>query len=464
MAFKPSIIFDFRSQSPNNGNVLVSIQDLRFPTSPTGYVVDALVQITGPTGNIIKPFGAVDATVSNTNSVLLAISGVPITSDGNYQEGDYKFEFKFNPSSGNPIPDQNLVFKLDVLRQGKDSCAIKGNLDVVANCDTGQILVTDNTNYFDAEVVSQTITLNYPNIPNVTTPSPVVSNNSMLSASISYSNVSYSISLQTEYQHTYNDDCIIVREDITVILTKYLALFQQYSNCGDVDKASYYYDLIAKVVGCDCGCGDQNADVPELITPIGAGGTGTVVSANSPIVATVSGGITQLSLDVTFVNTVFSALQDVLVTNPIDGAFLSVTAPSSTTRNVAFNPNPLKWGPWTIITDSDTPTFFDFDIDSTANPIRYKLNVFYKQIAVDGTFILNNAAGAIGLAVCLMSTFPIPINSARIDIQIPVFDPNGACVGTIALVGTSGRTLFFLPNTSFVSGRVLNVNGIINYN
>ena len=512
MSFVPNIVFDLRSQSVDVGNILTSVQDVDFPATP-GYEVDVFVQITGPTGTIIKAFGSADATISNTNLVLINTTLVPLTSDPSdpYQEGDYKFEFQFVPNDASTIPNQTVSFTLDILNQGKSNCVVKGNLDIIADCNTGQLTATDTTDYKDAEVLSRTITLTYPTIPGVATPSPVVSTSSILAASIYYSNVNYSVSLDVEYQHTYADDVVIVYESIEGVLSKkvickhnlckllecldsfvtsfalkagekggsksistkefdtfiilfqYLALFQQYSSCGDIESATKYYDLIAETVKCDCGCGKQNVDNPELITPIGNPG-GITINYNSPVVVSSGGGVFTISLDASFVSTVFSALQDVTVSNPSDGTFLSVSSPTATTRLISISVDPIKWGSWTTITDALTPAQFNFDIDSTSNPLRYKTNVFFKQLAVEGTFILNGA-GLAGLAICLLNVPAVTVLlSTRAGIQIPVFDADGTCVGVIGILGTGlTRNLFFSPNINFVSGRTLNVNGIINY-
>lgn len=509
---QPSITFDINSNSTDFGNIITTIQDVNFPATPVGYNVDVALQITGPTGSIFKAFSGVDVNVNSDAIFTVNTIAIPLTSNGEFQEGSYKFEFTYTPSSGT-LPGDIFSFELDVKKQGVDNCVIKGNLDFDADCLSGQATIQDTTDYKDSEILLRQIVFNYPNIPNVTTPSPVSSNTDLLVAPIFYSNVSYSVSLDVLYQNSYLGGVITVIEDLTTIvsekvickhdlcklltcihdfytsfktkagdaggieatdqqqkdafqlLTAYITMFQQYITCGDIKMATKYYDMILDIAGCDCGCSDQNGMVPKPITPIASSGN-VAISGTPPIFVTSSGSSFNIFLDVNFVSTVNSALQDVIVDNPVDGTFLSVTTPvgNPNVRLISITMDPIKSTAWTTITDADTPAQFDFDIDSTLEPLRYKVNPFFSQLFIDGTFILKIPPSGVGQPICILATPTININASRNNIQIGVFDPNGEIVGTVSLIGAgTNRNLVFIPNGVFVSGRLLNVNGIINY-
>lgn len=510
MALKPSITFDINSNSTNFGNIITTIQDVNFPTTPVGYSVDVALQITGPTGTVIKAISGVDATVNSNAVFSVNTVAIPIDSHGEYLEGNYKFEFTYTPTSGTLAPE-TISFDLDIKKQGLDNCVIKGNFGFEANCLTGQATVTDATDYKDAEILSREIVFTYPSIPGVTTPSPISSVNDVLVAPIFYSNVNYSASLSVLYQNSYENGCILVIEDLTStlsekvickhdlcklltcideffralalkagekggidsldqqqkdafkLLTAYIPMFQQYANCGDIAKASAYYDMILEITGCDCGCSSQNGSVPEPITPIATSGN-IAISTTPPLFVSVSGNTFSITLDTNFVNTVNSALQDVSISNPADGTFLSVSSPTTTTRVISISMAPIKWGQWTTITDQDTPSQFDFDIDGTLVPLRYKINPFFSQLAIDGSFALKIPPTGVGQPICILATPSIPIVASRNNIPVLVIDANAEVVGSISLLGTANnRNLVFIPNSKFVSGRILTLNGIINY-
>ena len=234
---------------------------------------------------------------------------IPTDVDGNFVEGDYIFQLQIDDAGDTSIDyDETHTYCFEVPTQNQGIL----NIDVLSDCYSKTLVVTDNTSYPTGQTVTRATTIVSPTIAGedavadtVSAASPVTLS-LVRSSGLAYWNVSYSISVHvaltisdttidaewdfgvryayansnlTELVRCHNDACGIVdcvheaisslissacssggiqalgraKQDKYFLLNSYLAMYNYYIACKDAAKINYYYDLIKALLGeCDC--------------------------------------------------------------------------------------------------------------------------------------------------------------------------------------------------------------------
>lgn len=505
-SFQPTFVFDIVTTSIAYKNIVGNVvgSTLGASTYNVYYKAETTIGVF-KTPDFLTPDGVISSGSPNLSlpNVLL-----PNDSNGDILEDTYTLTL-FIENTATPGVYQEIVCSEDIkiLKQGLDSCVLKGNIKFDIDCNCGKITVTDTTDYKGSDLLSKEMSFVYPSIPNVATPADLVNTQiepTVIVAPIEYSNVTYTVNLETVYENSYGD-CIIVREDlistssqevvcdtnlcklITCISKKheeivalaakkggysalpskmlndfatlniYLNEYKVYVDCGKTEEAYDTFKKIEKLIDCDCGCAQGTAKTPQVIIPLcGVSGAVTSIGGSAPVIVNQVGSGATISLDPAFVADVYSALQDISTTT---SDFITISSPSPTERQVDFDQTPLEWDAWNEGLAPNATFNMSF---SVPYPLRWSSNTIRNQIRIDGSFRYNGFSP--GIALCIVdNAAAIPIETTRIGLPIPAFNNSGDCVGLVQLlIAGSSRQIAFIHNSNYVQDEVVNVNGIFN--
>lgn len=234
---------------------------------------------------------------------------IPLDSDGAYLEGAYSFQLQIDDAGDTTIDyDETHSYTFTLPNQNQGTL----DIDILSDCYSKTLIVTDNTSYPTGETVSRTVTIVSPTITgedpvadSVQTTSPATLT-LVRSSGVAYWNVTYSISVHValvisdttidaewDFGITYayadlntselvncdSDPCGIIdcvhesisslisqacsgggiaalgkaTQDKYFLLNSYLSMYVHYIACKDSEKVHYYYDLLKALIGeCDC--------------------------------------------------------------------------------------------------------------------------------------------------------------------------------------------------------------------
>lgn len=356
MAFVPSAIFNILEGDANYRKIEAQVASV---PALVGVSYNVYYKVEGPVAVLQLPdFNTPDGTLTPILSlVAMPLVNLPLDSNGNTLEGNYTLTYYFEDTAAPGVYTTIVsTINLNVLKEATlASCKIVPNLKLDVNCFCYNMTATDNTTYaltgYDVTVNSRTLTIVIPTIPGVTpTPPPVSTTAATLTIGFDYSNVTYTVNLEAEYQHENTDGTIIVLENLLATLSQkivcdfnlcklveciartmavleakaskvggwpnlpvyerdtiyqlqqLITLLEMYRNCGNYTKVYEIYNKIVALVGCDCGCGEQSGDIPIPVSP-SCGGSGAIanITGTPPIIVLQAGLTATISLDPTFI-------------------------------------------------------------------------------------------------------------------------------------------------------------------
>jgi len=310
-----TIIFDVDKNSPTYGKWLF--------TDTTDY--NALGWVTGianrvgwftisfPNGNSYSG-SQTNFDLGNNQTINNSIS-IPQDANGNWLQGTYTFTLNLftTETVANPISVSTITYKY--CPPFKFGLGDEGTISTQTDCFQYRLGVTDKTNYGTPTTKTELITL-YPPQPLIdnSTATVVTSNSSSLLYVFGYTgtyvatvdtlvtyvngNVTVSgrvtadkeISVQCSLNicnliACYNDKLRKLTHQISkggylesvdnalktdmLMASFYLLAYKENAACGNYDRATDDYNKLAKVLNCDCNCGDKNkiSDDIRLVNP-----------------------------------------------------------------------------------------------------------------------------------------------------------------------------------------------------
>lgn len=306
-----TVVFDTVLGSPTEGTIAVSA------IVPSGVTADFYLEIIDPTLATIKSTNTAGAAeLSGGNATLdFPVVDLPIDSRGAYLKGTYVINVyvKNQDSGGGPasgiITDTKSYSFCPISSQANPNVpTLTGNV----NCLTGKLVVTDTTNIEGLSIADYLLTVTPPTVPGVILSGGTTTQKS-LTISLSYTNVSYTASIQGTGTRETTDGDFVVTELLSMVgfitipiecnslcdlltcaqealaeyevkaaavgglgklsaddLTAYLKITSLMSQlgaasiCNACDLESIVTSL-KDLVGCDCGCGDSNVPM-RLVT------------------------------------------------------------------------------------------------------------------------------------------------------------------------------------------------------
>jgi hypothetical protein len=355
MAFVPSAIFNILEGDANYRKIEAQVASV---PALVGVSYNVYYKVEGPVAVLKLPdFNTPDGTLTPIVSlVTMPLVNLPLDSNGNTLEGNYTLTYYFEDTAALGVYTTIVsTINLNVLKEATlASCKIVPNLKLDVDCFCYNMTAYDNTLYaltgYDVTVNSRTLTIVIPTIPGVTpTPPPVSTTAASLTIGFDYSNVTYTVNLEAEYQHENADGTIIVLENLLATLSQkivcdfnlcklveciartmavleakaskvggwpnlpvyerdtiyqlqqLITLLEMYRDCGNYTKVYEIYNKIVALVGCDCGCDEQSGDTPIPVSP-SCGGSGAVSSivGTPPIIVLQAGLTATISLDPAF--------------------------------------------------------------------------------------------------------------------------------------------------------------------
>jgi hypothetical protein len=306
-----TVVFDTVTGSPTEGTIAVSA------VVPVSVTADFYLEIVDPSGATIKSTDTGGAAeLSGGNATLdFPVVDLPLDSRGAYLKGAYVINVyvKNQDSGGGANP--NII--TDTLTYSFCPISSQANpnvptLTAKVNCLTGKLVVTDTTNIQGLSVADYLLTVTPPTVPGVILSGGTTTQKS-LTISLSYTNVSYTASIQgTGTRVTESDDFTITellsmvgfitipiecnslcdliscaKEQLDTLetrgtaaggmsklseadLTLYLKINSLLSQIGAAQICNAcdleaLVDALSELVGCDCGCGDSNVPM-RLVT------------------------------------------------------------------------------------------------------------------------------------------------------------------------------------------------------
>lgn len=292
----------FNSQTGSNkGKIYLTV------VPPADYVsADVFIEITDPTGTVIKAWGVDPDLEVLTDPIDWESVSIPKT-DGEYIKGTYKVNLKIVDETyevdGSPVSSdgsQYDVANYSYCPGSTEGCANNPTLTSSMDCMTGKLTVTDVTNYDDVEFDEYLLSIIAPTIPNISITGATTVNRS-LTVGVPYTNVTYQGTMSATGTRTYtvdnfefydlfeitayksilitcfNDICTLLdcaddkfndsctsdadKERILYLMAK-IGVAQLCSNCNDI---SSMLDELKLLVDCTC-----NTTTPKpLITACG---------------------------------------------------------------------------------------------------------------------------------------------------------------------------------------------------
>ena len=354
MALVPSAVFNLIEGDANYRKIVAEIQSV---PPLVGVSYNVYFRVDGPIAPLKLPnFATPDGTLTPLVSLqVMPLVNLPLDSNGNTLEGTYILKYFIEDVT---IPgvysEVTSTINLNVLKEGSiASCKIVPKLNIDVNCFCYQLTATDNTVYslagYDVTLNSRILTVVIPTIPGQPTPTPVVTTDATITLGFDYSNVTYIVNLEAEYEHTNGDGTIVVIENLLASYSEKIAcdfnlcalveclaktmaaleskasrvggwpnlpvyerdtiyqvqqlitLLELYRNCGNYTKVYDIYKKLIALIGCDCGCSEGNGDQPIAVSP-SCGGSGAVTDIVGiyPIVVNQAGLTATISLDPSF--------------------------------------------------------------------------------------------------------------------------------------------------------------------
>ena len=511
MAFIPSAVFNLLEGDPNYRKIEAQIES--DPVPGLGTVYNVYYEVIGPVATLkVADFLTPDGVLDNANPIAtMPLVNLPVDSAGATLEGTYTLNYYMeNVITPGVYEEVSCTITLDVLKEGAESCRIQGNIGFEVDCVCYQIKVTDNTLYGDTTLESRELTIIPPTIPGQAQPAPISTTEQTITFGFDYSNVTYLVNLESVYSHVSEDGCITVREnllsqlsqkvvcdfnlckliqcieetllklekeaalkggwpnldtykkDILIQLQENLTLMNLYRTCGNYTKVYDIYNRIVALLGCDCGCTEQNTEHPVPVSPAcgGAGGNITDITGISPIVVNQSGTTAVISLDPAFLASL-GGLQDVVIGAGSTAYLTAVTATNIST--IDFDPSPLAWSPYVQFSNASVASISGYvDYTGLPQPVRYSINAFFKEIKIDGWFKIQGFS-----PICLNPDELIDLTNypnVVVGMPIPAHDSNGEYAGMVYLANSTvaNRYQLIFAASSSLSNRKIVINGRIN--
>lgn len=517
MAFIPSAIFNLEENTANYRTIAATLEANPVPAPAIAYNI--YFEVEGPIAPIKTPdFNTPDGVIDQANPILnLALVNLPIDSDGCTLEGRYVLNYYIeNQNNPGVYTQESCEIDLDVKKEGPESCRIQGAIGFDVDCVCYNITAKDNTNYGDTTLESRTLTIIYPTIPGQATPPPVSTTDQTITVGFDYSNVTYIVNLESVYTHMSEDGCITVRENLLASLSQRVVcdfnlckivkciedtlrkleyqaaqvggwpkldiatkdtlaqlnenwmLLQMYRLCGNYTKVYEIYQRIQDIIGCDCGCTEENTDKPVPVSPAcnGAGGNITNIVGVDPIIVNQSGTTAVISFNNSVLGNINNAITSIVVAAGISQDFLSVSTVNNETT-ITFDPSPLAAQAWTVF-DNTAVASISGVVNYTGVPqaVRYSINALTQEMRVDGFVNITDPTPV----PCLNPDAPINLPAATfpnlvVGKAIPAYDSNYNVVGGVVLlpIGTpENYTLAFVTNSNWSGGGQVNINGTYN--
>lgn len=307
-----TVVFDTVLGSTTEGTISVSAI---VPGSVAN--ADFYLEIIDPTGVAIKSTdtgGAPDVSGGNT-TLNFALVDIPIDSRGAYLKGAYTINVYVKNEEVPPVV--NTSVQTDALTYSFCPISSQANpnvptLTAQVNCLTGKLIVTDTTNIQGLSVADYLLTVTPPTVPGVILSGGTTTQKS-LTISLSYTNVSYTASIQGTGTRVTEDGDFTITELLSMVgfitipiecnslcdliscakeqldtleargtvaggmsklseadLTLYLKINSLLSQIGAAQICNAcdieaWVDSLSELVGCDCGCGDSNVPM-RLVT------------------------------------------------------------------------------------------------------------------------------------------------------------------------------------------------------
>lgn len=346
-------VFQLNVDDPQYGNIIL--------TYDTGNPAQlARFKVIGPLG-IIKDFPAPGVfDIDAANGVTESLVAIPTVTNLDFQKGDYEFEVE--DLSVNPAT--STLFEFNFCPKIQTGGGFVPSVTIEFNCLCGKGVVTDSSDYPSDLDVEREMTLispmipGYPQIPNVVTTNPVIE------FPITHSNVIYVVQYQAELITEVDNFCVIEKAKGTVTETVvctynmcglvkcmekqlstdmaaasanggwnnlpnsiqefwssamiYMQIHDYHLRCKNWDQVEELFEKLKKLFKCDCECAGEDSGIsgPVLIENecgIGSAGIGTVpiVSGAFPIDVQFNQGEYVVSLQQTFIDTIFNQLGEI---------------------------------------------------------------------------------------------------------------------------------------------------------
>lgn len=213
-------------------------------------------------------------------------------------------------------------------------------------------------------------------------------------------------------------------------IVTYALLHDMFRACRNWDKVLEYYNLLKDLVSCDCGCSDNHSSEPVAIDASCSSLAGsTVITANSPVVATPTPSGYLITLDADFLATIGISI--------VEGDDLGITVTSVTSGVTTTYTVAMASSSWTTITLAS-----GWIASSGSISPAWRRNG--KHIEVKGS-LKDDGATVPCFASAVWST-AVP-NHPKEPFVYPAI-ANNDCVGAIAVIQDSATTfgLSFNPN------------------
>ena len=481
MAYLPTILIDLVTNSVDYGKIVSSIENTSISADENVYY-----QVKSPLGVIVKAFdyNTPDAVLTVAQpSASLPLVSLPQVSNGGFEEGTYTIKYQIeDPGTPGVYVDVDLSFELEILKQGNDTCILIGLLEFLVDCLCLKMTVTDKTDYKETTLISRVMTIVPPTVPNESVPVNIVTPNETITFDFGYSGVTYVASLFSIYEHTavtapptFPD--VVIRESITssqsyevicdhnlckliecieaffvacvkeasmrggiqklprdkieawLLIENYLARYHAAALCNNYELLDFYYRELQRLTGCDCGCAGTASSTPvKLVAVCNSTGYISEILGTAPVTVGTNSGVATVSLDQVFLDS-------------------------------------LYYGAWNVSTDILVASPGGVEVNSTPEPFRWSINNSLETVRIEGSFkVILAIIGTIGL---LDGTAPSPILipapvAARVAGRISCFDSSGNCVGSVHLGPGALRNVVFTPNTHYVQGITVFMNGVFN--
>ncbi len=326
MALTYNFSFEDRLDNASKGNLVLSI--VNTPSVDESYPIKVLVEVTGPSGEIIKEFGTdavPDFSITSGETETKTISVIETDSiSGEYMAGDYtiNIDTKNNGAGSYTHAVEDAIVPFVPINS--DDSTLVASLEASVNCLTKLVTLSDTTSYTDYTISSYELKITPPSIPGVTLTASTTAAR-VLQAALQYTNVTYQgsvLAVVSKGIEVNGQEIVVVYnatvqaiiaipitcpanlcDFITCVQTALAALEAQACNYGGLNKLSLqqqsnYFKLmhnsmmllagqgcgsssmvntaianLEDLVECDCGCSGNSA--PKAI----GGSTSSSVTA-----------------------------------------------------------------------------------------------------------------------------------------------------------------------------------------
>lgn len=240
--------FDTRSVSANNGQIVVSMANTDAPGTP----YDFYIQITAPSGEVIKEMpDTPDATLNGGTTGIVTVD-IPLDSNGDYLEGEYAFVTRRDDQAA----DDTTVNDTYTYTSHNNPDNLDGSVTftVTLSCLTGRILAKDDTDY-----TTLGLTLDDREIsiipPAIDTQDDAVSASTQATLVVAYTNVTYEAVLSVSLTWDEEDLGSSVTAASTGTITKLVEVDVECETGGICESLECIGEQLTKAYNEACAAG-----------------------------------------------------------------------------------------------------------------------------------------------------------------------------------------------------------------